>query len=389
MIGLVTPYNVYNYGSKLQAYALQKIFDDNGVANEIIQYTPSSDRKMRLIIRKIVSPLSWYSVYLRSKQRKLSLVNNKLLVEHKLYESIKIRNNAIDSFDTQYRLSPNCIGKNQLIKHSKSYAAIVVGSDQVWNPMNIPAKYTTLEFAELNTKRIAFSASFGVADIYPSFLKKYYSNFLEKMDYISVREKDGVNLCRELVPGKEVVELADPTLIINPFYWFELSEVSVDISEPYCFCYFLGDNIQHREIARELANKFGYKIVSLSHFKCYNQSDEGFADIECYDISPEKFLSLIRNANLVLTDSFHCTVFSVIFHRKFYVFERYLRQDKASANSRIYNILDKLSLTQRMITSKNFRDQDINFENTDAILSNIRSEAQIQIEKIINCMEAR
>lgn len=385
MIGIVTPYNVHNYGSKLQAYAVQTLLNDNNIENEIIVYESIAEKRIVKRLLKVISPLSWYSLALRRKAQKqigLSTEQSELMAKN-----IKQRNEAIDSFDSRYSLSEKSIGYDNLTKYAKRYESVVVGSDQVWNPMNLPGKFTTLQFLDAKTDKISLSASFGVEKITPCFLKYYYKKFLRNINIITVRERQGVNICHELLPGIQVYELPDPTLLLEPTYWHALANCTeVNIKEKYCFCYFLGDNPEHRIIAREFAQKEGFKIVSLIHFKKYNKADENFADYELYDISPEKFLALICNAAFVLTDSFHGTVFSMVFHRQFFVVERYRINDSESANSRITNLLSKVNLMNRLINKASAFTgaSQIEYELVDKMLMAYRSKSMCSLNYIFD-----
>lgn len=386
MIGIVTPYNIRNYGSKLQAFAVQSILSEYSDDVEMINYSPLPSQGIIAKTRKLVSPLSWYSFYLRWKDRK-----NEDNSSNKIDEGLlELRKKSIDSFDIKYKLSEKIEGIDNLRTFAKRYDVIIVGSDQVWNPINVPAKYTTLEFAPLNVKRAALAASFGVSEINPVFLKPYYRKFLRKYRYISVREDQGVGICKQLLPDINVVQIPDPTVIVDPSIWNDLSinYPSEYGKEKYCFCYFLGDNREHRKLAREFAKKNNMKIVSPVHFKKMNDADVNFADIEIYDVSPEKFIAMIRYADVVMTDSFHGSVFSIIFEKSFYTFERYASGDKASANSRIYNLLSSLGLDDRLVRNNIVIDCNLAIDYTavKSRLDEIRNEAKISLDNMINSL---
>lgn len=384
MIGIVTPFNIHNYGSKLQAYAVQNIINGYAFENEIINYIPTTSNGIKDFLGKLVSPLSWYSLYLRIGAKKNESSKDKI---NPNAEGVELRRKSIDSFDIRYRLSYTLVGLADLQRYSNKYDAIIVGSDQVWNPVNIPAKFTTLEFAPQSVKRLAFAASFGVSEIHPKFLKRYYRRFLKKYRYITVREKKGVELCKNLIPSIQTTQIPDPTLILDPLIWLKLAETKPGeyCDGKYCFCYFLGENKKHREIVKQYAEQYNMIIVSMVHFKKYNEADSDFADIEIYDASPEKFLSLIMYADAVMTDSFHGTVFSTIFHKEFFTFKRYNSTDKGSANSRIYNLLESIGLDKRLVN--NYSDMQsistIDYITVDEWVKQIRDNAVCVLDKLI------
>ena len=115
----------------------------------------------------------------------------------------------------------------------------------------------------------------------------------------------------------------------------------------YIFCYFLGSNQEHRAVAKELATKTGKRIVTLRHLDRYNADDEKFGDIAPYDVDPKRFLNILRNADYICTDSFHGMAFSIIFEKKFVVFDRYKDKSSNSKNSRIESLCSNLNLANR------------------------------------------
>ena len=137
-----------------------------------------------------------------------------------------------------------------------------------------------------------------------------------------------VDGCVEYIPQKTKLEHANTVRV-------PLNQKALDIVKgKYILCYFLGNNPLHREFAKRLKEVTGCKIIALTHLDEFVKSDEGYADETPYDIDPADFLNLIRNAEYVCTDSFHCSVFSILYKRQFFTFRRYNRNTKQSTNSR-------------------------------------------------------
>lgn len=133
--------------------------------------------------------------------------------------------------------------------------------------------------------------------------------------------------------------------------------MSIQKKEPivegkYILCYFLGNNPPHREFAKRLKEATGCKIIALTHLDEFVKSDEGYADETPYDIDPADFLNLIRNAEYVCTDSFHCSVFSILYKRQFFTFRRYNRNTKQSTNSRLDTLFNMAGITGRLLTGE-------------------------------------
>lgn len=172
--------------------------------------------------------------------------------------------------------------------------------------------------------------------------------FLNRIDYLSAREESGKNIIKEYT-GKDVQLVCDPALLLTAKEWDEEIENQRIIREKYIFCYFMGDNIWQRKIVMEFKKRTGYKVVALLHLDQYIKSDEEYVDFAPYDISPVEFINLVKNAEIVCTDSFHGTVFSLIYSKKFYTFMRFSEKATLSTNSRINTLLKKMGVEDRLV----------------------------------------
>lgn len=246
-----------------------------------------------------------------------------------------VRANKFDAFSKKYfRLSPRYNSKAELgDKCKENYSAVLVGSDQLWLPGNIAADYYTLNFVPEAVNTIAYATSFGQSSL-PNDSAKKASFFLKKIKHIGVREESGQKLVKQLA-NRDVPVVCDPTLLFTGEEWMGIQQQEPLLKEKYILCYFLGNNPPHRDFASRLKKETGCKIVALTHLDEFVKSDEGYADETPYDIDPADFLNLIRNAEYVCTDSFHCSVFSILYKREFYTFRRYNRNTRQSTNSRL------------------------------------------------------
>ena len=364
MIGLLTPYSVQNYGTKLQAYAVQElmsVYDDV----EVINFRPNfPERVKRKIEKKIMGE---------------NFSDSKSLNIKELDEELKRKRDvAISSFDKKLKIVPQIYGFKNLRKRATEYAAVVCGSDQIWNPVNLSERIFMLEFVPDEVRRIALSPSFGIPSI-PSNLRHEYKKRLSHIEYMSVREKSGCEIVSDL-GFKNPCWTLDPTLILPEEKWCTLADESnCHVDEKYIFCYFLGSHSKGREGAAKLRSLTGYKIVNLPHFKSYVDADENFADYDLYDIAPQDFINLIRNAQYVCTDSFHGTAFSIIFEKQFMCFERHQISDEASTNDRIYSILQLIGESDRLVRTidsiENLAIDNIDFLSVKRVLNAKREEA--------------
>lgn len=219
---------------------------------------------------------------------------------------------------------------------------------------------------------MAYATSFGVSEI-PNNLKKGYKKFLNRFQFLSTREIAGQEIIKELT-GKNAKVVCDPTLLFNSEQWMKILPEEKVISEKYIFCYFLGDNNEHRNQAEILSQKTGYKIVTIPFLDNFVERDLTFGDYKMFDIDTKDFVNLIRNAEYVLTDSFHGSIFSILNHKKFITFNRYT-SGKGSRNSRIDSLCHLLNLNDRRF-EKNILDNifnDIDYDNVEIKLNELRN----------------
>lgn len=377
-LAIITGYHIKNYGSVLQAYATQRVINEMGINNECIQYQKKNDLNQALRVFNI--PL------LRTK---IAGIKKKLYAKRyatTLGKNFAIRNEIFDKFvQKNFKISKKCYGYEQLQHKIQEYDAVLLGSDQVWNPLNFGSHYYTLEFVPDDIPKIAYAPSFGVSKI-PNSQKKQTANYLNRIEYISVREKKGQEIIKELTK-KDVPVVVDPTLLLDLAQWKTVYQEEKIEKEPYILCYFLGANQKHREFAQKLQKLTGYKIVTLPYMDEIVKNDFNFANEQLYEVGPSEFLNLINYAEYVCTDSFHGTVFSILHHKKFFTFNRYEERKKASTNSRLKSLLELLNIENRLCQSnidvEMIKNQEINYEQVDKKLDTLREESMNYLKNAI------
>lgn len=348
-VALVTCYFQHNYGSQLQALATQMICDKLGVENEAIRIDGLRPEINKAKYRYFLSRIGDVNTVKDKMATVRKLIAKRMNGEYR--SNLAVRDAIFSEFaEKKFRLSRLYASKAELSNCAHEYSTFIVGSDQLWLPSNIAADYYTLNFVPDSVNKVAYATSFGVSKL-PKNQAKAAKKFLPRIDSIFVREISGKNLINELT-GREVPVVCDPTLLFDREEWNVLAPQKRRVFEPYVLCYFLGNNPQHRDWAKRLAEETGCKIVQLPNLDEYIKSDNDFADYPLYDVSPLDFISLVRDANYVLTDSFHCTVFSTLFSKTFFSFRRYSNDSAVSTNSRLYSLLDSLGLSDRLLTGK-------------------------------------
>ena len=292
-IGICTLYYMNrNYGANLQAYALQSVLEELGAEAQVIPYYHGTQ------LRRCFSEI-------RQRVKKKDCVAS----------SIAARNAAIDEFRNAIPHS-KCYFSNTIDYANADFDGFITGSDQVWNPDWIN-RYMALQFADESKLTAAYAASTGRITL-DDAQKEKLRVAIEHAKHISIREKESIPALQELTQ-KDLDYVLDPTMLLTRAQWDEVCSDRI-VEGEYLFCYFLGGNENLRKSATEFARKNHYRIVTLPYLNAaYRQVDDGFGDEQLYHVSPKDFLSLIKYASFVLTDSFHAAVFSHIYGKAFAV----------------------------------------------------------------------
>lgn len=346
-IALVTCYFQPNYGSQLQAYATQLLFDKMGVSNETICIDGLRGEINKAKYKYFLSRI-WDVNTVKDKFATVKKVWAMKTKGEEFRANMAERKRMFDGFArTMFHISKAYGSKAELGRAAHGYSVFVVGSDQLWLPSNIEADYYTLNFVPDDVPKIALATSFGISRL-PKRQARKAAQFLKRIDFCSVREQSGQRIVKKLA-DRDVPVVCDPTILFIAEDWATITEPERLVSEPYMFCYFLGNNPEQRELVRRFKRETGYKIVQLQHCDEYIKTDVGFPDIAPYNVGPKEFIRLIRDAEYVFTDSFHCSVFSMLHSKKFFTFRRYNSDSTVSTNGRLYSLLSLAGLGNRLL----------------------------------------
>ena len=388
---IVSCYFQPNYGSMLQAYATQMALDKLGYENETIDISGFNSEIRKAKIKYFVKASLTSSILLTKIGRaKDSVVRRFSKSDYS--EKVKVRDAKFRAFSEKFfRLSPIYKSKKELSNEcEKKYLSVLVGSDQLWLPGNIAADYYTLNFVPETVNSIAYATSFGQSSL-PKDSAKLASIFLRKIKHIGVREESGQKLIKELT-GRNVPIVCDPTLLFSGEDWMIIQQEEPIVNEPYIFCYFLGNNRVHRKFVERLKIETGYRVVILPHIDEYVKADEQCSDIQMYDVDPADFLNLIRNATYVCTDSFHCSVFSILYKRKFFTFRRFASGNKQSTNSRLDTLFRLSGIQGRLLCGHeniyNVINSEIDYEDVFSRLDVLREESYRYLKSALEAKES-
>lgn len=336
-------YKNYNYGGVLQGYALKKILEEKGYTIDIISYD----------VNKNPNPI-YKSIYEQSKQYGIKSATNKIIEKSvgKFKFLIKdILNDRIIKFEDFMQYDTKEYNDSNIEVLNNEYNVFISGSDQIWNP-NAVRKLYLQNFVKKGKKKISYAASIGRNN-----LSKTESNilipYLKKFDYLSVREKTAKELLKKFIDSKIEVVL-DPTLLLEKEQWNEISSEPVH-NKPYALFYFFSNS---KKIRKKIINFCKLKNLDLVMIPYANQqfnfNDSKGPGIRINNIGPKEFISAIKNAEYIFTDSFHGTAFSIIYEKQFFVFERN-KKEHVSMNSRLYDLLDSFDLKDRLVSLKDIK----------------------------------
>lgn len=357
-VALAINYDYHDYGGMLQAFATQRFLEKQGIDSDAINFDN---------VKGDISRRKWK--YFLSNMMDISIVKEKSrLIEKKIRQKTNARlkaqmaerDNAFDKFCTShFKVSRPFDSWDDMAKASQmEYDAVIVGSDQLWLPSNVMADYYTLNWVPRNVKKIAYATSFGIGNI-PQKYKEMYRQYLIRIDYLSARETSGQEIISELT-DRSVPLVNDPALLLDANGWDEVIKDKPIINDKYIFCYFMGDNPEQRDFVKRLAKEKCLKIVALLHLDQFIETDEHYADYTPWDISPDDFVNLVKYAEYVCTDSFHGTVFSIIYSRNFFTFKRFNKKASLSTNTRITSLLTRVGLMDRLVENLDKRPDNIN-----------------------------
>jgi len=308
-VGIVTIIS-NNYGNRLQNYAMQKALEE---LNCNVYTIPSKQKSFKQQLKDFVSFVMSFVPNQKMINPRWVLFNYKI----QWYKHLVDYDGILDDFD-----------------------AFIAGSDQIWNPyFHFNSEREFLTFAPYE-KRIAYAASIGVEKL-PEEKVEEYKNYILDIPFVSLRENEGAQLVYELI-GKKVEVVLDPTMLVSREHWIHLAkQAKVKQEKKYILKYFLGEENDafHQQIN---------KIAKENHLEIVDLYKDPYYYKQC---GPIEFINFIRQSEYVFTDSFHATVFSLLFHKKFGVLKRSIHKTTGNMESRIKTLLKNYELEERYIQS--------------------------------------
>lgn len=345
-IGVITHYwGNENCGGLLQAHALVYILNSMGYEAEQIAYVQNKKEshslwhKTKQVVKKII---------IASKAGRIQGREFRLFMK-------SIPHSKIYTHDT-------------ISKSNNDYNVFVSGSDQIWNPLLCCDGYF-LEFVDKDKIKLSYAASIGLGCLTQEQLTDL-KNKLQSFDAISLREKDLVQILSTAL-SKSVYQVLDPTLLLDKDMWSTVEDKELKPKfDKYILTYFLSGNPAYRQLSEKISTFYGIKIINLP----YTFEDSLKNGNNVYNWGPRQFITYINKAEFVITDSFHATAFSIIYHKKFANLQREnIGEQKTS--SRINSLYEILGMKSRWVDDVNkieVLEQDISWATVDNRLKILR-----------------
>lgn len=371
-----------NYGTALQAYALQKYLEKIGVDNVIIsdysiihstERPPENSVKMRgreTLVQYLLHPMrlifkvlygieNWYK-----KCTHLPYAQSQQLFEKFKQDELKIL----------YGMK-----REDMPKLNNQFDVFICGSDQIWSVLDYNFNgYFFLDF--VTKKKISYAASIGaekISEQRANQIRTYLSNF----SAISIREKQSSVYLSQLL-DRPVEWVADPTLLHDAAFWTKFSKGARSPRGKYLLCYFLGKKSWYFDYAHALAKHLRLKVVLIPSWYQFAEHKS----VCRHGVGPKEFVAMFRDASYVLTDSYHGSIFAMQFKKEFLHLKRFADDDPICQNIRVNSLFSMVELKDWIIAEKEFEPEDIrriSYDNVSDLLRNFREKSQTYLNENI------
>lgn len=363
-VGILTFHRALSYGALLQAYALQTKLFSLDIDNEIVDYTCDYMVKH---YQRLFRPM-------KGNPAKVFVLN--LLTANGIWKERKTR----DRFVAKHmKLSPAYNAEN-IAQAAQQYSAFVTGSDQVWSPSCVgfdPVYFLGFAAPE---QRYSYAASIATQQL-PQALHDEYRKRLKDFALLSLREQSGVELVQQVVGRNDAQVHIDPTFLLKKAEWDQIVPECI-IKKPYIFLFTVKKPKQLIEQALALSRKTSLPIFYLNKQHTRREKEIHYMD----PVEADQFISLIKNASYVCTNSFHGLAFSIIYHKQFMV-ENALAKGR---NIRSEELLNRLGLSNRVFAEDNGAiDEQPDWTATDALIEAERRRAEAYLLQIKQQLQQR
>lgn len=328
--GIVTFNSAHNYGAVLQVYAMQEYLKSLGIDVDVINYRP----------KEIDNVYKLYNVRRKDPRIIRGIKKVKKIAKVNLFERWRLekRKNFEDFIKNVLHTTKPYKTLKDIQQDFLQYDILIAGSDQIWNTDLTkgfkPAYF--LEFGNKDARRISYAASLGSDSIDEKYVL-FYKRYLENFDFISVREEAMKGLLKDLT-DKPITRVIDPTLLLDKKVYDNLKQDTKYKGQDYIYVHYIGNDEKTYEIADQLSRKLGLPVL-------HNRQKGLFEnELDClFHERPEQYISVIENAKYIVTNSFHTTVFALIYEKDFITIPH------ATRPARMQNLLEIAGLSNHLI----------------------------------------
>ncbi len=348
-VGIITTFRQPNWGSVLQAYALEKVIEQMNYDVEVIDYKYPNEYHWQRGIKWGKTPDSFRAKLHKIKDYFLCVLRLRSKPMMELLNSFIKKNiklsRQIDSYESLHENPP-------------IYDIYVSGSDQIWNPNTMMGDMSYMfDFVPKSSKKISYASSFSCSYI-PNELYDIYKTNLSTYKALSVRENNGRDVIRQLI-GREAKVVLDPTLLLAKEHWEKLAEKArkTDLPKAYILCYMLAYTFSADDpmgkLLEMVQRKYNMPVIAL---KTMPQSFHGdiFQLPVSYSKGIEEFLYLINNASIVVSSSFHGTAFSLNLGKPL------VAMGAMNEDDRVLSLLENLGMKNQFVYAEKLQESNIN-----------------------------
>lgn len=352
-VAILTYHRHDNYGAVLQCYALQEVLKEMGCEVNVLDY----------FCKTALQPLSPTAIRNRGI---IPCFMSTLGMLMRLP-----RKKAFQEFRKKLALSRTYTTEN-IDQANNDYDCFIVGSDNVWNPEITGFDKTYfLDFVKNSEKKNSYAASMGLGSVPPGY-EDSFKSLLSDFRVITTRERKAADSISELL-NRDVFSVLDPTLLLPTERWERLA-TSTNVKKPYILAYQMRPDRKFVQFVNQQAKKLGCKTIFIP----FPQGASGYHAQGNMSCGPEQWLGLFKDADFIITDSFHGCAFSILFHKKFAV-------KVSQLGDRIYNLLSMLNLETRIAKDHAFDISDnIDYSKVDNVLMYRIKSSKDALKRIIN-----
>lgn len=361
-VGTITFHGAHNYGSMLQAYALQQTIQQMNNSCQIINFRSTDQMQMY----KVISGRRGFGPLLKDFSH--LLFYRSLVKKHKLFE-LFLENHLITTSRVYHTLK-------ELQQEHFDFDAVVCGSDQIWKPTIADFNWAYLLPFCHHAKHIAYAPSYGPSPKFSLECKEQFKEYLNGFDAISVRE-EGTKEIVESLSGMEGIQVVcDPVFLLSKEEWQKIIDPTPIMQRPYIFFYTLFADREMIRIVKRVSRQMNLPII-VSNFSTFHDLTAGFKmKLDC---GPREFLNLIQYATCVCTSSFHGTALASILNKP-------LISIRGMKDNRIRSILEQLGLQSYAVNNladvdKVCNMEDYNFERVNVKIAAYRQSGMSFLSK--------